>query len=145
MADGHIPRNRHRWRQSRNLSYLLRDGDVCAYCGEIATSVDHVFPWRQVGEDTPLVPACVECNSIGGANLFETFDEKRDYIQAEIMKKYAKILRCDFVEEELIEFGPVLGLFVRQGLTQRAIILERISYDFPPHYLSNVRYTWWAE
>lgn len=44
---------------------LIRDGNVCRYCGSFADTVDHVYP-RALGggnEDSNLVSACRSCNS----------------------------------------------------------------------------------
>lgn len=43
---------------------LLRDGGVCAYCANPATTVDHVLPRAQGGLSVWLntVAACAECN-----------------------------------------------------------------------------------
>ena len=51
------------WRELR-LRILRRDGYRCAYCGEQATTVDHVRPKSRGGTDDPanLVSACPRCN-----------------------------------------------------------------------------------
>ena len=43
---------------------LNRDANTCAYCGDVATEVDHVYPKSKGGEDTldNLVAACRRCN-----------------------------------------------------------------------------------
>jgi 5-methylcytosine-specific restriction protein A len=50
---------------------LKRDGGVCAYCGGIADSVDHVLPKVLGGPDDMgnLVAACTTCNSRKGGRL----------------------------------------------------------------------------
>lgn len=42
-----------------------RTPGICWYCGEEATTRDHVTPRSRGGTDDPenLVPACVRCNS----------------------------------------------------------------------------------
>lgn len=44
---------------------LLRDGRVCHYCGQTATTADHRIPKARGGSSLPenLVAACVSCNS----------------------------------------------------------------------------------
>ena len=58
------------WRELRNI-VLNRDGRICKYCGDIATSVDHVFPKLQGGltVEANLVAACRPCNSSKGGRL----------------------------------------------------------------------------
>lgn len=43
---------------------LNRDAYTCAYCGDVANEVDHVYPKSKGGEDTldNLVAACRRCN-----------------------------------------------------------------------------------
>ena len=52
------------WKKLR-LQVLRRDAYTCAYCGDIATQVDHVWPKSRGGEDTleNCVAACEPCNS----------------------------------------------------------------------------------
>ena len=43
---------------------LKRDDNTCAYCGQEATTVDHIIPISKGGVDheTNLVAACTTCN-----------------------------------------------------------------------------------
>ena len=53
------------WREVRAL-VLRRDGGVCRVCGNKATAVDHIIPWRENGawyELDNLRAICVTCNS----------------------------------------------------------------------------------
>ena len=52
------------WKKIR-IKVLQRDAYTCAYCGDVATEVDHVYPKSKGGEDTldNLVAACRGCNS----------------------------------------------------------------------------------
>lgn len=47
------------------LRILERDHHVCAYCGGVATSVDHVIAKARGGsdDDANLVAACLSCNA----------------------------------------------------------------------------------
>lgn len=51
------------WKRIR-LQVLNRDAWTCAYCGDQAKQVDHVWPRSKGGEDTldNLVAACERCN-----------------------------------------------------------------------------------
>lgn len=51
------------WKRVR-LQVLRRDAYTCAYCGDVADQVDHVYPKSRGGEDTMdnLVAACKRCN-----------------------------------------------------------------------------------
>jgi hypothetical protein len=51
------------WKKIR-VKVLQRDAYTCAYCGDVANEVDHVYPKSKGGEDTldNLVAACRRCN-----------------------------------------------------------------------------------
>jgi hypothetical protein len=57
-------RSTAQWKKIR-ITVLNRDAYTCAYCGDVATEVDHVYPKSKGGEDTldNLVAACRSCNS----------------------------------------------------------------------------------
>lgn len=48
---------------------LARWGHACAYCGQLATHLDHVVPLSRGGADVEanIVPACASCNLSKGA------------------------------------------------------------------------------
>lgn len=60
---------------------LARWGHACAYCGQLATHLDHVVPLSKGGADAEsnIVPACQHCNLSKGAKTLEewaqTFDQ----------------------------------------------------------------------
>ena len=56
-------RSTAQWKKIR-VKVLNRDAYTCAYCGDVATEVDHVYPKSKGGEDTldNLVAACRRCN-----------------------------------------------------------------------------------
>lgn len=47
---------------------LRRDGHRCAYCGKVASTIDHVMPRSRGGKDTweNLVACCLRCNNLKG-------------------------------------------------------------------------------
>ena len=62
---------------------LERDAGVCFYCGYEADVVDHIIPYAYGGtdDDNNLIAACSICNSIAGSRVFDTLDEKRNWIR----------------------------------------------------------------
>ncbi|MBO3737269.1 HNH endonuclease [Actinoplanes flavus] len=59
-----------RWRRGRGPAWsragvLLRDGRKCAYCGDSASTIDHVVPRSRGGRNEWLntVAACGRCNN----------------------------------------------------------------------------------
>ncbi len=130
--------------QHSRFTPQLQGGELCSYCGEVALVVDHVFPFKEFGNNTSFVPACVECNLLVSCKVFDTFEEKRDFVQARLMQKHAKILRCDFTPEELNTLTGRLREYVMQGIKQREILLQRICYVEAPQYLHNARFLGWS-
>ena len=62
--------NKSIWKKTR-IAILQRDQYTCAYCGQEATTVDHIIPASLGGDAHPsnLVAACISCNSSkGGVN-----------------------------------------------------------------------------
>lgn len=63
----------------RYAPIYARDGVTCQYCGNCASTVDHLMPRRTGGSDDPLnlVSACKRCNKIKGhlelPNLVRSF------------------------------------------------------------------------
>jgi len=47
---------------------LIRDKHICMWCGEPATTVDHIIPSSRGGSDLPhnLLASCSECNTKRG-------------------------------------------------------------------------------
>ena len=60
-----------RWRKIR-AKVLFRDQDTCYYCGQYASTVDHLIPRSKGGLDTMdnLVAACTRCNYSKGGGFF---------------------------------------------------------------------------
>lgn len=63
------PRLSRAYRKAR-LDVLARDGFVCHYCGQDATTADHIIPIIQGGDPISLdnmVACCSSCNSRKGS------------------------------------------------------------------------------
>jgi 5-methylcytosine-specific restriction endonuclease McrA len=56
---------------------LARWKHTCAYCGGVATHLDHVEPLSKGGTDTEanIVPACAPCNLSKGAKTLAEWAE----------------------------------------------------------------------
>lgn len=58
-------------------------GNKCVYCKqEVATCIDHILPYDWDGNNSieNLVPSCSLCNSIASDKVFESFEQKKQYI-----------------------------------------------------------------
>lgn len=108
----------------------------CIYCGEAANSRDHFIPTSFVKtmEDigftrTVIVPACVECNSTAGSQVFRTMREKRQYVHECYRAKYAKLLEApDWSDDELNELGDTLRGHVLSGLYGKWKLKRRLRW-----------------
>src|SRR5882724_4163268 len=62
----------------------------CVYCGQEATTVDHVPP-RSLRTPHNLphfeVPACFECNCLASDHHFESFDHRAKYLLEKALAK----------------------------------------------------------
>lgn len=86
--------------------------------------------WEHVPD---TVPACTECNSTAGANVFATIAEKRAAIHDRYRRKYAKLLASQFwTEQELSELGYELRSRVEAGELKRLRLLLRLAWPYDP-------------
>lgn len=127
-----------------------RSGE-CVYCGEIATTVDHLLPIGWSGDAlrkrVPVVPACVECNSTLGDRHIPTVWERRAWLHARYRTKYRKRLRTVLLgADDLEELGPALrGAVIRQ-MDEHLRLMARLSWPASPTYDADaVRGSWEEE
>lgn len=69
--------------------------DICVYCGDEATEVDHVVPYSLVLCHKPdnLVASCLPCNRTGWSYVFDSFEEKRAFILERRVAKLSEQLQ----------------------------------------------------
>jgi hypothetical protein len=111
-----------------------------------ATTLDHVFPValaaglqlsrpgvrRALGQGLSCVPACAECNTIGGAMPFNSIKAKRNFIQTKLRKRLAADLQLpDWEPDELEEMGHAMRLFCQKGTRARLRATMRCNW---PHF-----------
>jgi hypothetical protein len=115
----------------------------CTYCGQPATSRDHVVPrvfrasldgLNGVDYDRRLpdtVPACRECNSVLGSRLFPTVVAKRHAMHAALLTRYAKLLVApNWTQAELDELGPGMRSSVIAMIDAKEHIRERLRWSW---------------
>ena len=116
--------------------------EPCTYCGLPADSVDHVIPlalrdtlrevggWRNKwGRISDTVPSCRECNSVAGAKVFDTIDEKRRYIHDRMRDRYASVLRMpQWTDEDKAELGPGLRQYVDASQELASLVRARLRW-----------------
>ena len=114
--------------------FLIRSGAYpCVYCGETATTVDHVPPILLKNEvpecDRFCVPSCLECNCTLECKPLFTVLDRQIWLRLRYQTKYAKILRSrDRSEEELSEYGYALRTVLQVTQEQKQVILARLSF-----------------
>jgi rubrerythrin len=57
---------------------------LCVYCGDTADVIDHVIPWSycHTHDEENLVASCSVCNEIASDKVFDSLQEKTNYIKA---------------------------------------------------------------
>lgn len=116
-----------------NVKNLSR---VCMYCGEPADNKEHVIPKSLSGENTPKVWSCLECNVLAGSNVFESIDEKTDYIHEKLAKRYAKYIEMPhWSDDEILQLKRNLRIGVQRAERIRQWILSRLAWRGNPRAL----------
>jgi 5-methylcytosine-specific restriction endonuclease McrA len=90
-----------RWSRS---GVLQRDGQVCAYCGGRATTVDHVVPRSRGGGDTWLntLSSCGPCNNRKGARTPVEAGMRLRYEPREPRRRMALLVAVSTLDTALI-------------------------------------------
>ena len=142
-------------RRERHVALYTRDTDLfdqtmrytssgitweatpCAYCGDPATSEDHVYPISALTKLGPIahrvphellriVPACMECNLLGGKNVFQSFEDKRLFIKYKLMKRYHHVVDSPrWSDAEIAQLRGRLHDWIANGENLREIVFER--------------------
>jgi hypothetical protein len=75
------------------------------------------------------VPSCHQCNSIAGAQVFQSLDEKREHIQTRLREKYRKVLYMrKWDDDELDELEGRLRQSMAAAEAQRRIMFSRVTW-----------------
>lgn len=121
----------------------------CVYCGQAASTIDHVLPItfayslnlnspgarRELGQGLNKVPCCLECNTLACNTPFVSVLEKRRYIQKKLKAKYKRLLVFKpWDTEELAEVSQNLRDTIIQSMHKRLLVESRVNYPFisPP-------------
>lgn len=113
-------------RQLAKSSGRGNEHEVCVYCGETSTSIDHVIPFsyrpnalmkrRFTKLEGPLVPACGVCNGALGNYLFLNFYSRLMYIRGRLAKKARRrrYNRSTWSKGDVAELGRQLQAQIRK-------------------------------
>jgi hypothetical protein len=115
------------------------DDGRCYYCGDPATSIDHVVPQsmlqtlRLLGDDEAtavlarhgrvmLVPCCRECNSILGNKYFDTLRKRKEHLKRRLRERNRKLLSMPpWTDRELGDLRGRLRDYVIASQVKREI------------------------
>ena len=91
-------------RRFRQCIYEAWDHN-CAYCGDHATSLDHIVPKFKSGSSAwfNLVPACLSCNGHKGSEDMETWYRKQDFFcekNYELIIAWTKGDKIEFIADD---------------------------------------------
>jgi hypothetical protein len=130
--------------QFRYVRVVTGNDDVdsrCFYCGELATTKDHIYPVAamsyyvdaNVPKKSHIVPSCRECNLIASSNTFRDAEEKCAYIKSKLLSRYAKLLKVPIWDSgEIEQLDGRLRDYVEELQARRRIVAERIAHT--PNY-----------
>lgn len=133
---------------NNRYSFICMEGfeHICVYCGMLADSVDHIIPISILGKlsnlsneiESNTIPCCRECNYLAGSSFFQSFADKKTYVNGQIRAKYYKTLRIpEWSKEELKDVGPNARTDICAFIRKKQIILERLEYVSPLEHILN--------
>lgn len=101
---------------------LERDSGICLYCSGEADQVDHIVPWcyRHDDSDANLAAACQLCNLIASDKMFQTGQDKKDFILAR---------RYEMIEKKVIPIWTRvelnrMGRGMRDSIELNCLVVE---------------------
>lgn len=142
-----------------NHLYLYEEpfgAGVCVYCGDSATTVDHIIPLSYIaslGDVLPenrrslqrglkTVPACRDCNNRLHSFVGFSITEKRKELRRRLRTRFAKLIgEYDWEDSELEKMGHSLSSYIRSQEMRRRHLLARLHFpdsSEPPRGQS-----WW--
>ena len=112
----------------------------CFYCGESATSIDHVIPHSMLtvekrtngasGSPGLKTMACAECNSVLSNLFFPTLSERCYYLNGRIRRRYSNLLHLETWQDwEMKEIKGGLRDYVRMKQAERTFAVNRASWQ----------------
>ena len=89
--------------------------DKCAYCGEEATSLDHIIPRFKSGSSNRnnLIPACRRCNTSKASSKMEDWYQAQTFFQKEKLEEIVAWMNQEFIDifnyQSMIKDEPEAG------------------------------------
>lgn len=120
--------------------YLFGCLGICTYCGERATSIDHVIPVSYF--DNQIIRtgssrskgvrtySCSDCNCMLNNKYFNTFKDRCKYVSQRIGQRYRAVLNLPIWSlEEFEELGKNIKARLGEKLNLKAVVLERLRWQ----------------
>lgn len=113
----------------------------CCYCATIAGDIDHTVPRSHVREFVrayrrhwfPKVTACVECNSILGAQIFPAFHLRKRHVAGRLMARNSKVLRAaGWAPDEVAALGYTLRTKIKSAMERGKAAADRVAFASIP-------------
>ncbi len=116
---------------------------ICTYCGEFATTLDHVMPVSAAAKlydvimadrsryryGLKIVPCCHDCNHRLGGRFFTCIGDKRQALAKLLWKKHRRLLGTyDWDEDDLARMGRMLHDFIESRDSKRRVIEDRVRF-----------------
>lgn len=121
-------------RFERNQLELVIDefGDLCVYCGDFASQLDHLLPRTWTGNETrkfvPTVPACADCNRRLSDHHAPTIKERCDLVYFKLCRKWCAKVNKPEASLKGVEGSLLVSLearrFEKETIRRRLLILD---------------------
>lgn len=115
-----------------------RNSILCVYCGDIATTKEHLMPLSYFNSDRDIaknifnirgwktIPACLSCNELAWCSLNKSFQERKAVILKRFEKRYKKQIKAKSCsKEEINELSGMLKKMVKKSVAKDSFIKNR--------------------
>lgn len=116
-------------RQNYEASRIIIKGNLCVYCGDIATTAEH-FPPISVTDTGFKLPCCRECNNFASNENPRDFERRVESVKSRIRRRNWKWLQIpDWSHEDLTDLSAAMRREVINGLNKKARTIKRLDFD----------------
>lgn len=129
-------------------NFIFGNPNVCAYCGEKPSDIDHVIPLSQykdgkrsrADKDKGIrTYSCRACNASLADKYFSSFAERVAFTQKEIIKKAQKFKRdASWTDKEIAQLDHTLRTYVANRQIQMRTIDKRSEWAFSRDFYRNI-------
>jgi hypothetical protein len=129
-------------------NFIFGSPNLCTYCGDIPSEIDHVIPLSQYidrkrsrSDDSRGIRtySCRNCNSVLSNKYFSSFIERVMFTREQIIKKAQKFKRdASWSDEEISQLDHTLRTFVANRQIQQRLADKRTEWAFSPSFYRNL-------